>query len=104
MTIEQACEFVGVGRTPSGFMTAGGVRDGASYIRPEAWVGDLFDHSETDERVAVAWDGVSCHRTLVPWMPQNTTVTKLAVYGTGVVPLGDPPGEGTRDALTPRCR
>ncbi|MGH4025307.1 MAG: hypothetical protein ACRDRV_12095 [Pseudonocardiaceae bacterium] len=48
MTIEQACEFVGVGRTPSGFMTAGGVRDGASHIRPETRVGGLFDHNETD--------------------------------------------------------
>lgn len=57
MTIEQACEFVGVGRAPSGFMMAGGVRDGASYFGSEAWVGELFDHSDTDERVAVAWDG-----------------------------------------------
>lgn len=57
MTIEQACEFVGVGRVPSGFRRAGGARDGTSFLGSEAWVGDLFDHSDADERVAVAWDG-----------------------------------------------
>lgn len=36
MTIEQARGFVGVGWAPSGFITAGGVHDGAEYVGTEA--------------------------------------------------------------------
>lgn len=35
MTIEQARGFVGVGWAPSGFITAGGVHDGAEYVGTE---------------------------------------------------------------------
>ena len=89
MTIEQACEFVGVGRAPSGFMTAGGVRNGASYLGPEARVGDFFDHSETDERVAGAWNGgpLSQDASSVDAAEQS----KMTVGASAATVEGDPP-------------
>lgn len=39
MTIEQARGFVGVGWAPTGFITAGGVHDGAEYVGTEAALG-----------------------------------------------------------------
>lgn len=43
MTIEQARWFVGAGWAPSGFVNAGGVHDGASYVGVQAAVPDPFD-------------------------------------------------------------